>query len=189
MRCSSRLVVGLLLATSTGCFGGQTGQPGSLQCGSTTQATYEGRTAAEWTKPYEGEYRARLQWLTAEPSSPSARVIAFEDAVTIELHYEGVLGMVNSCGRDYDVPVSVDVKTDASALAEHGTGTLSFSAASLAALDFDGSVVSLQAQLLSGAGAGAAALEGSLVPRADGAPGVAAELRPLTNGGGGEAEP
>lgn len=142
-----------------------------------------GVAAAEWVRPFEGEHVAQLQWLTELPGSPSAQPIALTDTVTIDVHYEGELGMFHSCGPSFDVPVSVDVHTDVSALDDSAQGELTFQDGPLVSLHVQGRVLSLYARFSQVEGA---APEGELVPNVAGTPGPAAELMALPSKAEGE---
>ncbi len=127
-----------------------------------------------------------MQWVTEGPGSSSARDVELDDAVSITVRYEGAVGTLEECVPSFEVPVSVELSTEASALAEVALGNLTFKEGSPVWLDVHGHVVSVHA-LLEEAGASLAP-SGKLTPHVSDAPGKSATLGPLPSDAEGKVD-
>lgn len=174
------LVGALIAALTPSCLGGQTGQPDSLDCSAMSKgadAEWRGSTVGQLGQAFAGAHTGALRWVEEPPGSAQSTPIAFDDSVTIDIRYLGGSAMVNQCGGDLDMPVTVEVTTATSALSDRGAGTLSFAGTTRplrATLTFDGAALSVNATLMETTAAQAP--QGSLEPHADDTPGGSAHF-------------
>lgn len=101
--------LGSLLLTA--CLGGQTGQPGSLDCagvGSDSDAA----------KAFVGNYAAGLSWQEEPLDTASPTVVTLDDTVQLTIGSDSA-PVVAECG-DLRIPVTVVLTTTTSGISESG---------------------------------------------------------------------
>jgi hypothetical protein len=170
----------LWVALTPSCLGGQTGQPTSGRCGTTTaDDTWRGRTVQELAAAFEGSHRATLQWNEEALEAKEKTPVDFSDEITLTVDATAATGTVVSCNLELDVEVTVEVTTSQSGLSQRGIGTLTFgedlASVLTAQLSFDGSTLRVDAALTQTDAA--TAPQGWLSPEVMGTPGRSASFR------------
>ena len=127
LRLTFRGALGVLLAAlMSGCLGGQTGQPSSLDCDTTPlapSAVWDTTTVQAAAQAFVGTYSSGLRW-QVEPRYANAHTpVEAADSAQLTIAYGGAPGN-RSCGDQLSVPVSVTLTSSASGLNETAEGTL-----------------------------------------------------------------
>jgi len=142
----------LAAALATACLGGQTGQPSSITCGAPAAAAtdaWSGTTVQAAARAFEGTQGASLRWYDEPRSVAAPTPVEFVDSVQLTISYDGDSGSVG-CSNVLSVPVSVQVTTSDSGVAEAGSGTLWISPTSqglVGNLHYQSKLISLDATL------------------------------------------
>jgi hypothetical protein len=154
VRLAFRGAVAVLWVTlAMGCLGGQTGQPASLDCGSTpssASAAWRGTTVAEAARAFEGTYAAGLLWYEEPRNAASHTTVQLQDSVQLSLAYTGGKATQYDCVEELKVPVSVTLTGSSSGLAESGKATLTIQPSShglVGSLHYESPSISFDATL------------------------------------------
>lgn len=127
VRLAFRAVVGVLAAAlATGCLGGQTGQPDSLDCGASElapTAVWSSTTVSAAAAAFEGTYAAALAWQMEPRGADTHTPVSFQDSVQLSISY-GQLEANEDCNGSLVLPVSVTLTTSQSGITDSGVGTL-----------------------------------------------------------------
>jgi hypothetical protein len=143
-------------AVATGCLGGQTGQPGSLDCGATQlspTATWGDTTVQAAAQVFERSYTAGLVWQAEPRGSTLHTPVDLQDSVQLTLAYGGAKAR-RDCADQLQVPVLVTLITSASGIAETGAATLTIDQSAqglIGTLHYEGTRIRLDANLTEGA--------------------------------------
>lgn len=165
----------LAAALLSACLGGQTGEPGSAECGhqQAAAAPWRGTTAGAAAALFAQAYEAPLVW---QADGGAAAPLPLQDRLQLTIAYDGG-GARADCNDDLTVPVTVTLATSQSAIAESGSALLRLSGskgALVGSLKYRGEQVALQASLSQTAPT--ISLAGTVDALADGLPGVSASF-------------
>lgn len=153
VRLAFRGAVGVLAAAlATACLGGQTGQPTSGHCDSSTVTAtdaWSGTTVGAAVRAFEGTQGASLRWYSEARSAAESAPVEFADNVQLTISYHGDSASLG-CTNDLRVPVSIQVTTSNSGVVEEGPVTLWISQTSqglVGSLHYQSKLISLDATL------------------------------------------
>jgi hypothetical protein len=152
-RLAFRGAVGVLAAAlTTGCLGGQTGQPSSGRCAPvelSPSAVWSSTTVEAAVRAFEGTYASGLQWQAESRFATSRTPIQLEDAARLTIAYDGD-DASRDCSDRLSIPVLVTLTTTESGLADSGVGELTIvrsSQAFVGSLHYESKLVRLDATL------------------------------------------
>ncbi|HYQ30635.1 MAG TPA: hypothetical protein VER04_25565 [Polyangiaceae bacterium] len=158
-------------------FGGQTGEPASLDC--TTSAapwrvSVNGVSPEQLALAYQGQHRVKLHW--------SKDPIAIAEAVTLTLDYREQSGTIDSCSGPLRMSVDFSLQANDGTLIDSGQGSLSAARGTLHPAAFSGSGQHFRIVGNFSQEAGALIVRGTLEPRVDAATGDSADFSSDSNG-------